>query len=1024
MEWIVYNSIYGAQSCLVGLVGFEKEGERQRHKSKWKLNLFKKKDPGEDIYRNFKRMVMEVEARNLIIDKVLYETQRDALREFRLAHPALLPCPHCTECFLHPNDMHTHIADTAMHEAKAKTEEELIQRFVPVENALVGAYGRKLIAHRLLYSTELNGMQSRLDVVCEQPYRPFVADPQGKRAEQLRNKALVLGADPRAGVRPLHTHNHLDKQHRTTWGIEHGALTLKDTLNELLHIRDEPMDIVMASSTSSHVDVSIEWRGFIRMDVYLIGEFNGWKPEMMYPNSTGIYSSVKTLAPGRYQYRFIADGVEKHETTASTIVVGDKTNNTLLVVNPLEQARAITLPRSINLRNAYLYDDGAAALARCMQKNSHIECLDLSYNNISDDGMMGVAEACALLLKLKYLKLNGNGFSIDGCRYLSEVYTGSDYLEVLELSNNRIADDGAEIIAKSIEKHKRLTVLNLDSNFIGDDGATCLGVSLQFNQTLKVLTLAGNRIRTAGCERLCFFLRNNGSLKELNIADNPLGPDGVRHVGDMILYAENIEVLDISHTQMVLGQASNGLMAVTTSLRRNRGIKVLKMKGNHLNNDAALEIAYAMSGNRTVTELDISNNPIVDQWFQSNTYLKTKLLAKMPTIQTSIDRNLRIHNDPELHARWSVRPKEHDANPSGQWTKRRKWKPDKVKAGKEDTADVSAGEEERKAAEETFIVEELYKSAVSITEFLDSKEGAAFIKCVANLIVQYARSLSGQREKMPEWLEEVHLALISAFLVECQKDCDISNAPIDDTKKLAPILEDKDANKKLLVIEPPPLHEEYVQFVSARCVAIFFMKIAMTVDEEKLQTIVDACRIPGEGNMIGIRKFYKYFVKNVEDIVSTGINGSLSRLMMRSPLSVARNFIYVNCVNTKRHELRKQYRSQPGKRPLRICNICGKRFATDKSERKHLERIKKEHLKTACMEELWLSQNCLLRRAKYLQSGCYFPAYYELGDTILLPRYYCPQIFDRWGDEGRPIGVVEPHLTYRTEDMLGNWIQV
>jgi Ran GTPase-activating protein (RanGAP) involved in mRNA processing and transport len=1008
--------------------GFEKEGEKQKAKSKWQLNLFKKKDPNDDIYANFKRMVMEVEARNLIIDKVVYETERDALKEFRLAHPALMCCPHCTDCFLSPNDLHTHAADKAVHEAKSKAEADTLIRFAPVENAFLGAFGRKLTAHRLLYSVELNGMQARLDVVSEQPYRPNIADPQGKRAEQLRNKALVLGADPRAGVRPMHIHNNLAIQHRTTWATDHGGLTLQDTLTELMHIRDEPIDVCMVSTLGGHVEVNIEWRGYIRFDVYLIGEFNGWKPEMMYPRPDGVYSSVKSLAPGRYQYRFIADGVEKHEESASTTVCGDKTNNTLLVVSPLVQAEGLTLSKSINLRNSFLYDDGANALARCMHKNSHITSLDLSFNNISDEGMLGVAEACNCLLQLRVLKLNGNGFTYDGCRFLVETYSSSEHLEVLELSSNRIADDGVEVIGRSIERHKKLQVLNLDSNFIGDDGASCLGTSLQFNKTVTVLTLSNNMIRTAGSERLCFFLRNNGTLKELNLSSNPLGPDGVRNVGDMLLYAENLEKLDISHTQMMLAQSSQGLLSLTISIRRNRGLKVLKLKGNHLDNDAALEIAYGLSGNRTLTALDLSNNPIVSQWFESNKYLKTKLLAKMPTIQTSIDRNIRIHNDPELHARWQTRPKEYDENPAGQWTKRRKWKPDKAIKVISDEVAAYEGEDLRQRAEEEFIVDGLFAHAVTVTEFLNSREGANFITCVAKLIVHYVRSLSIQKDNSPDWLESSHLAVISGILTECQQECDVEVAasPVQGDKKLAPILDQKDDPNKLLAVTPPPLVEDFIQVVPVKCIPMFFRKIAIKLDDAKLQDIIESCLIPGESDdhVIGVRKFVKLFVKNYEEFVPSGINGSLSRMMLKPPLALARNLIYSNSINTKRLELRNYYRGQPDKRPLFLCNGCGRRFSSLKSESKHLERIKKEHLKFANIEELWLSQNYFLRRAKYLQSGCQFPTYYELGDTILLPRYYCPQIFDKWGDEGRPIGVIEPKLTYKTEDILGNMIQV
>jgi len=41
-----------------------------------------------------------------------------------------------------------------------------------------------------------------------------------------------------------------------------------------------------------------------------------------------------------------------------------------------------------------------------------------------------------------------------------------------------------------------------------------------------------------------------------------------------------------------------------------------------------------------------------------------------------------------------------------------------------------------------------------------------------------------------------------------------------------------------------------------------------------------------------------------------------------------------------------------------------------------------------------------------------------------LPKEYFPQIFDIMGFEGRPIGVVEPNVTIRVQDIMGDYLQV
>ena len=46
--------------------------------------------------------------------------------------------------------------------------------------------------------------------------------------------------------------------------------------------------------------------------VYVAGEFNKWDPtakKMAYKARAGVYSATVKLAPGRYEYKFVMDGI-------------------------------------------------------------------------------------------------------------------------------------------------------------------------------------------------------------------------------------------------------------------------------------------------------------------------------------------------------------------------------------------------------------------------------------------------------------------------------------------------------------------------------------------------------------------------------------------------------------------------------------------------------------------------------------------------------------------------------------------
>ena len=65
-----------------------------------------------------------------------------------------------------------------------------------------------------------------------------------------------------------------------------------------------------------------------------------------------------------------------------------------------------------------------------------------------------------------------------------------------------------------------------------------------------------------------------------------------------------------------------------------------------------------------------------------------------------------------------------------------------------------------------------------------------------------------------------------------------------------------------------------------------------------------------------------------------------------------------------------------------------------------------------------------MNNIKFLLTGSHFPTFYQLAPEKDLPKEYFPQIFDVMGFEGRPIGVVEPNVTIRVQDIMGDYLQV
>ena len=697
-------------------------------------------------------------------------------------------------------------------------------------------------------------------------------------------------------------------------------------------------------------------------------------------------------------------------------------NNIVQVTNPFDSpTEGQPISSEINLRNSNLCDDGSWALFGGIQLNSTIEILDLSNNNISDDGMMAIAEGCKSLLLLQELRLNGNGFTFEGCKHLEPVIRKSTTLTTLELSNNRLGDDGAECVGHFLEHHPTVTALYLDSNYINYDGCNFLGTSLHSMRNLKILSLAGNIIRTPAAERLSYHMRVNGSVTALNLSKNPLGPDGVACIGELMFETGSLRSIDLSSTQMMLQEKKTGLNALCDGIRKNRSVAVLKLKNNAISNDNILDIAYALHQNRMLTEVELEFNHLATQWFLPDTYLKTKLLAKMPTIRTTLDRNRSVQGNPEVYGRFAFHPKEWPEDPNGEWNDKRKWKVDK-KVGKKEKNNIvldSGIEGERCRLEDDFIRAELFKYSVTMGSFLRSEEGLRLIRHIAKVMKQYFRALAMEHDEQPDWMADSHIANITALLTYHIPEVD----PPEEGKVLV-----EGENGVELYVTPPLVSEELIQYVSKDRLRPLLSLLGISISDDDLATFQNEMQFSSISDSVAIRKLCKKIRnRSCEFIAQSGKLqrvSTITKQMLRPPMEAATHLLYTHGLRYKRIQIRNKYRATPLQEPRFLCVQCGRRFESDRLLRHHDEKKKKEHARLDLMEELFISQTHVIRQAKFLLTGLFFPAYYELNKTMLLPRYYCPQVFDTWGEDARPVAVIEPDMTYQVVDMMGNWLQV
>nr|XP_061796630.1 NACHT, LRR and PYD domains-containing protein 12-like [Nerophis lumbriciformis] len=164
--------------------------------------------------------------------------------------------------------------------------------------------------------------------------------------------------------------------------------------------------------------------------------------------------------------------------------------------------------QELDLSENHVSNDGVEILSKglaspnCIVTPSHLQELDLTRNDLSDEGVeilsKGLARPHCIL---KILNLTKCSITQRGCISLAEALkVTSSHLQELDLSWNNPSDEGIEILSKGLASpHCILKVLKLSECGIADKGCISLAKALKLNPShLQKLNLRDNRIEEKG----------------------------------------------------------------------------------------------------------------------------------------------------------------------------------------------------------------------------------------------------------------------------------------------------------------------------------------------------------------------------------------------------------------------------------------------------------------------------------------------------------------------------------------------
>uniref|UniRef100_A0A8D1VEC1 Ribonuclease inhibitor n=1 Tax=Sus scrofa TaxID=9823 RepID=A0A8D1VEC1_PIG len=251
-------------------------------------------------------------------------------------------------------------------------------------------------------------------------------------------------------------------------------------------------------------------------------------------------------------------------------------------------------------------------LASVLRATRALKELTVSNNDIGEAGARVLGQGLAdSACQLETLRLENCGLTPANCKDLCGIVASQASLRELDLGSNGLGDAGiAELCPGLLSPASRLKTLWLWECDITASGCRDLCRVLQAKETLKELSLAGNKLGDEGARLLCESLLQPGcQLESLWVKSCSLTAACCQHVSLML--TQNKHLLELQLSSNKLGDS--GIQELCQALSQpGTTLRVLCLGDCEVTNSGCSSLASLLLANRSLRELDLSNNCVGD----------------------------------------------------------------------------------------------------------------------------------------------------------------------------------------------------------------------------------------------------------------------------------------------------------------------------------------------------------------------------------------------------------------------------
>ena len=262
--------------------------------------------------------------------------------------------------------------------------------------------------------------------------------------------------------------------------------------------------------------------------------------------------------------------------------------------------KCISTVKKLYISDNNITDEVAEDIAVVISCNTQMEEFDISGNSLQATGAMKIAKVLKHICTPKTLFISNNNNT--EADKVATFVSGNLCLQELYICRNNLQTTG--IIIKALQGIYTLTKLHFGNNDISDKTENDIAAIVSCNTKLQVIEVSGSKLQTAGAIKIMKASQRISTLKKLYLNNNDITEEAADDIATAISCNVHLQELNLSSNNL----QTSGTIKIARSLRKILSLTKLYINHNNITHEAADDIAAAISCNTKMKVLDISGN--------------------------------------------------------------------------------------------------------------------------------------------------------------------------------------------------------------------------------------------------------------------------------------------------------------------------------------------------------------------------------------------------------------------------------